>query len=388
MAGTMSDLRVLHVTAKGVRRGAEMFAADLAGALSGMGIDQRVAILQADGPVEVPFPVHIEVAGTKGGVVPGLRVNPATVGRLRRIIREWRPQVIQVHGGEPLKYAWLARGRVESSIVYRRIGSANYGNRTGPRRAAHARLMRRASRIIAVAEALRTELLEVFDIASEKVEVIPNAVDHTRLANSTDRAGARARLGLDGRAPVILSLGALTWEKDPLTHLAVVESVLQRHPDALHLVAGDGPLRRAVEDRIGALRPAGRVLMLGRRNDVPDLLAASDVLLLASRTEGMPGVVIEAGMMCVPTAAFALYGVPEVVEDGVTGLVVPSGDVPGLAARVEELLRDRRRARAMGEAARRRCLERFDIGVVAPRYLDVYEQLADVRPLRSRGELA
>jgi glycosyltransferase involved in cell wall biosynthesis len=107
-------------------------------------------------------------------------------------------------------------------------------------------------------------------------------------------------------------------------------------------------------------------------------LTASDVLLFASRTdgmEGMPATVIEAGMVGTPVAGYAVAGVPEVVVDGVTGFLVPPGDVDGLTERVVQLLGDEKRRKAIGESARERCLAHFEIQTVAPRYISLYEQV-------------
>jgi glycosyltransferase involved in cell wall biosynthesis len=124
---------------------------------------------------------------------------------------------------------------------------------------------------------------------------------------------------------------------------------------------------------------AGRILVLGVREDVPDLLAASDVLVLASSTEGSPAVVIEAGLLGLPVAAYAIGGVPEIVEDGRTGVLVPAGDRERLAAEVAALLVDPDRRAAMGAAGSARCRGAFEIGAVAPRYLEVYERVAGPR---------
>jgi glycosyltransferase involved in cell wall biosynthesis len=115
--------------------------------------------------------------------------------------------------------------------------------------------------------------------------------------------------------------------------------------------------------------------MLSGTADAPDLIAMSDVLLLASRTESMTAVVIEAGMLRIPTASYAVGGVPEVVVDKVTGRLTRTGDVAGLATCVLELLEDATASQAMGEAARERYLSLFDIRDIAPKYLELYEQL-------------
>ena len=116
--------------------------------------------------------------------------------------------------------------------------------------------------------------------------------------------------------------------------------------------------------------------VLGAREDVGELLAISDVLLLASRSEGMPGCLIEAGMAGVPVAAYAVAGVPEVVRDGVTGFMVERGDAQSLADRVVTLLSDPVLRAKLGAEARTRCVGLFDISIVAPTYLALYEEVA------------
>jgi glycosyltransferase involved in cell wall biosynthesis len=120
----------------------------------------------------------------------------------------------------------------------------------------------------------------------------------------------------------------------------------------------------------------GGVRILGSRNDVADLLGASDVMLLASRTEGMPGCLIEAGMAGLPTVAFDVAGVTEVVDDRSTGFVLPAGDLDGMREALATLRADPVKATAMGELARDRC-RGFDIRVVARAYEDLYLRLSE-----------
>jgi glycosyltransferase involved in cell wall biosynthesis len=367
-------VRVLHVVATARRRGAEMFAADLVRALGSDGVAQRVAVLRGEG-ADIAFDAPADALDSNGWRIPGLRVDVGTIRALRKLIGRWGPQVVQVHGGEPLKHALLAARGSGAAVVYRRIGAAPQEITRGPRRAAHASLMRRATQIVAVAEALRSETVEVFGVPAVRVVTIPNGVDLARMEPGRGSVAILGALGIPREARVIVSLGALTHEKNPLAHVEIGARVLRELPDAFHLIVGDGPMRREMNTAIRRRALEGRAMGLGVRSDVPDLLAASKAVLLASRTEGMPGCVIEAGMVGVPSAAFAVAGVPEVVEDRVTGLLAAPGDIEELASCARALLEDRKQREALGANARRAYRSRFDIRAIAPRYLSLYEEL-------------
>jgi glycosyltransferase involved in cell wall biosynthesis len=364
--------RVLHVVATGERRGAEVFAGDLVGALDGE-IEQRVAILRAEGAPEVPYAAPVDMLAPTSRPLPGIRVDPRMVRRLRAIIEDWRPRVVQVHGGEPLKHALLARAG--APVVYRKIGLAAPRATRAPFRFGHERLIRRTSRIVAVAEAVRREAIDMFGAAEDRVVTIPNAVDPGRLANGATREHLRRELGIGRTEPVILSLGALTWEKDPLAHVEVAARAIRRVPGARHLIVGEGPLRADLEEAVDRAGLRGRVRLLGSRADVASLLRAADVLLLASRTEGMPGCVIEAGLIGTPTAGYAVAGLAEVVSDGETGLLASPGDVEGLSDRVVQLLNHEELRLRLGAAASERSRP-FTIDRVAPRYAELYQDVA------------
>ena len=352
-----------------------MFAADLIRALSAAGVDQRVAVLRGALPLPARFEAPVEVLSSgRGRPIPGLRMDPMIAWRLRSLCRRWRPHVVQVHGGEPFKYAALVAGR-RDRIVYRRIGLSPDRATKGLTGRTYRLLMRRCRMIVAVAEAVRRETIDAFRVAADRVVTIPRGVDPSRVASTLGREASRERLSIPADVPVVISLGALSWEKDPLAQLEVMEGVRRALPGSVHLIAGDGPLRRDVEQEADRAGLDGLARILGSRSDVADLLAAADILLLASKVEGMPGCVIEAGMSGLPVVSYAVAGVPEVVIDGETGFLVGPGEIGGLIDRTIELLRDPTQRARMGVAARDRCTAAYDIGVIAPKYLEIYEEV-------------
>jgi glycosyltransferase involved in cell wall biosynthesis len=188
----------------------------------------------------------------------------------------------------------------------------------------------------------------------------------------------RHELDITNDAVVTVSLGAMSWEKDPFAQLEIADRILDQRPAAIHLFVGDGPMQGAIEEGVERRGMGARCRVVGSRSDVGNILAASDVFLFASRAdgmEGMPATVIEAGMAGVPVAGYSVMGVPEVVVDGVTGLLAPSGDIDALTRHALDLVSDQARRIAMGSAARDRCRSCFDLKTIAPRYLELYEQV-------------
>nr|MBA2281918.1 glycosyltransferase family 4 protein [Acidimicrobiia bacterium] len=260
-------------------------------------------------------------------------------------------------------------------VVYRRIGGAPAAIHRAARRRWHRFFMARADAVVAVADAVRAETLALFRLEPARVVTIPNAVEPSRVQGA-DRAVARAELGLPADSPVVLSLGALSWEKDPLG--AVEASAPARAADGtvVHLFVGDGPLRDPLEERVRRCGAEASVRVLPGRADVAAVLAAADVLLFTSRSdgmEGMPAVIIEAGLAGRATVAVDVAGVGEVIEHDETGVLVahPADVGDALVA----LLDDPARVRALGAAARDRCEAAFTIEAVAPRYADVLARL-------------
>ena len=199
-----------------------------------------------------------------------------------------------------------------------------------------------------------------------RVHVIPKGIDTTPFAPVTpdERTVARRHHGLAGTGPVIAWVGALSPEKDPLLAASVTALV----PGATLLVAGAGPLGPSVADQPG-------VHLVGPVGRTRDVLAAADVLLLTSRTEGVPGVVLEAGLIGLPVVTVDVGAVREVVVDGVTGRVVASRDPRALAAAVDEATG---RRDEWGAAATERLHRTADIGAVADRWVELLVDVAHV----------
>jgi glycosyltransferase involved in cell wall biosynthesis len=348
---------ILQVIASTDRRGAEIFGVDLGEALSRRGHTLRTVALSPGraGSLDVP---------TLGPT----RFAPRTFRNLRRAARE--ATLVAAHGSSTLLAVAVALAGTGRPFVYRNIGDPAYWTASPTRRARVGLLMRRAAAVVAVSERAATEITGRFRVAAACLAVIPTGVPAARClpADPERRRRARADLRLEEAARVIAVIGALSPEKN----VALAIDGVGAMPDARLIVAGDGPERALLERRAVDHAP-GRVRFTGSLIDTGPVYDAADVVVLTSLSEGLPAVAIEAGLRNLPVVATDVGFVSDVVVDGETGVLVRPGDRDGLVRGIHWASEN---ADAVGEAARRRCIARFELESVADRWDLLLEEIS------------
>lgn len=230
---------------------------------------------------------------------------------------------------------------------------------------------RLADRFIAVSRADAERMVAVEHVPAQKVMVIPTAYTPRAERPPVD---LRQELGLPPEAPVIATAALLRPQKATEVLLEAHVEVLRHMPDAQLVIAGDGPQRQFLEERARSLQLDGHVHFLGLRDDVDAIIAAADVAALSSDYEGMPLFLLECMVNRTPLVATAVGAIPSVIENGSSGILVPTRDPSALAAGLCELLRDPERRRRMAEAAADRVAP-FRIEAVTQQFVDLYEEL-------------
>jgi glycosyltransferase involved in cell wall biosynthesis len=215
------------------------------------------------------------------------------------------------------------------------------------------RLLTRAARVVAVSETMARALVAL-GLPAERVCVVLTAIDPPA-APAEGKEELRRALGLPAAHTLALFLGRLSPVKGPDVLLEAVGRLAARHPEATFVFAGDGQLRGPLQEAARRLGVERQVRFVGQvpREDVPAYLTACDLLALPSRSEGLPHAVLEAMAFGLPVVASAVGGVPEVVQDGVTGALVPPEDPAALADALSPLLAEPDRRQRYAEAARR-----------------------------------
>jgi glycosyltransferase involved in cell wall biosynthesis len=223
------------------------------------------------------------------------------------------------------------------------------------------------SATICVAECVERVGIATGACRAERALVIPNAVD----------VAAFPRAALRGGVVELISVGRLREPKDFIT-LARALARLRRGSFRASLV-GDGPDRSTIEAELGHLGLTDAVALLGDRSDVPELLARADVFVCSSRSEGMPVSILEAMAAGLPVVASSVGGVPELVDDGRTGFLVPPGEAVALADALALLVGDPALRERLGAAAHQEALERFDLPRFRAAHVELYERLLEAR---------
>jgi glycosyltransferase involved in cell wall biosynthesis len=231
---------------------------------------------------------------------------------------------------------------------------------------------RGSSVFVAVSEDDRRKMIEIEGVRPEKVLFVPNGIEPRRPRGSD----VRAELGVPADAPLIGAVGVLRPQKALDVLVRAVAPLLEEIP-ALHVViVGEGSERGSLTELIRSEGVGERVRLAGFRDDIPDVLAAFDVAVSSSAFEGSPLAMIEFMEAARPIVATAVGGVPDLIDDGVHGLLVRPGDVAGLTDALRTMLSDREAARRMGERAQERRRREFDLDVVVRRFETLYERLA------------
>jgi glycosyltransferase involved in cell wall biosynthesis len=225
---------------------------------------------------------------------------------------------------------------------------------------------------IAVSRADRRRMIELEGIPADRIVVIPNGI---AVPPPHERRPMRAELGIPPHAPLVASVGVLRPEKGMDLLVRAAERLVVEFPDVRVLIAGDGSQRDALERQIAKAGLENVVRLLGHRTDVPEILDAADVAVSASEREGSPLAVLEYMEAARPIVATGVGGVPELIEDGTHGVLVPPHDPAALAAGIATLLRDPERARELGVRARERRRREFDFEVTVDRVEELYERL-------------
>lgn len=331
-------MEVLHLISDTDRRGAQVFATQLHNALEERSIPGSVAAL---------------AAGRSGAVLDVPVLDSSWTGR-RRALR--RAAIVVAHGSTTLDAAAVT---VPGRFVYRSIGDPRFWLSSAARRLKTGGLLRTAKTVVALYPDAAAALHSLARVPEARLRVIPNAVAEPGESASVDALSLASRH--------VLYVGAMSWEKQ-VDHLIRAVAMLR---DVGLVCVGDGPDLETLQT-LGRRALGRRFVAVGTVRDPTGYYRACDVLGLTSRTEGQPGCVLEASLNGIPTCAYRIGGVGDLILDGISGYLVPPDDVTAMAEALSAALDD---ATGLGRRAADHVRENNSLGTVADRWADLLTEI-------------
>jgi glycosyltransferase involved in cell wall biosynthesis len=287
---------------------------------------------------------------------------------LRRLLRAHGADIVHTHSSVD---SWLATVAAKSAGVPV-VRSRHVSIPILPRRALVYRL---ADRVLTTGDAIK-RLVERAGVPAERVVSVPAGVDTARFHPGVSGKAVREELGLDPDARVVGLVANVRGSKGHRYFLEAAREIVAAVPAARFLVVGDGVGFEDVRRRVAEMGLQASVVMTGFRRDVPEVMAALDVLVLPSvKSEATSQVIPQALAVGVPVVATRVGGIPEIVRDGETGLLVPPADAPALAAAIRALLDDPARAAGLAAAGQALVRERYTVDAMMAATTAVYRAL-------------
>jgi len=312
-------VKVLQVIQKPQLRGAEIFACQLTLELQKSGVEVDVVYLFGDVPADWPFK-SLNIRPLHGNQKKRFW-DFAGYRKLARMISQGGYHLVQANAGDTLKYAVLAKKLFgfRAPLVYRNANKMSDFFTGSFHRKLNQWFLSACDYFISVSENCRQDLMGIVKKASHNSVTIPIG---TYLFNDVRSLESRS-----GDYPVILNVGSLVPEKNHIFLIDVFAAFFSRHKKGCLWIVGDGRLRMALEEKVRANDLVGRVKFWGYRNDVISILKSADVMLVTSKIEGLPAVILEAMACEVPVVSSDVGGIPEIIDHGISGYCIKEWNI-------------------------------------------------------------
>ena len=365
-------LKILQLIPTLDRSGAEKQMVLLAKGLPRDRFRVEVAALTRLGPLEADLrkaDIPVSLIGKP------LKIDPFSLARLTRFLKERKFDVVQTWVFAANSYGRVAARAAGTPVVVTAEMAVDLWKTRG-HLAIDRRLASWSDMVVGNSKAV-VDFYRDAGLPDSRLVMIPSGIEPGDPPEiDTDRAAVRAEFGWPADAPLVLFAGRLMPQKGVDDLIAALDILQHVRPQLKTLIAGAGPQRSELEETAHAFQLDDKVKFLGHREDVPRLLAASDLLVLPSLYEGMPNIVLEAMRHRKPVVATAAPGTTEVVVDGETGLLVPVKNFQGLARAIRQMIDDPELSRKFGEAGRARVELEFGVDRMVTRFAELYETIA------------
>jgi len=360
-------LNILHLDTEKTWRGGEAQVLHLASGLDAKG-HRSIVVGQPDSPL-------LERASAKGLSVEAIRMPSEwsfrAVFEIGQVVKKHRIQVIHMHSSHACTLGgWAGRlNRIPVRVISRRV---DFSLRKNPLR--HFKYQWGIDRILAISEGVRRVLIED-GLDSKKINIVHSGIDLSLFDPDLSGAEGRAEFGIAANAPVI---GCVAHFADHKGHRYLIDAagkIVRERPDVQFLLIGEGKLKNGIENQVKKLGIRKNVIFTGFQKDVPRLLAAMDLVVLSSYLEGLGTSLLDAMAMAKPVVGTRVGGIPEMIEEGENGMLVPPRDSGALSMAIIKMLDNKDKLKKMGRAGRKKVLNEFSAQAMVNKTEKVYQEI-------------
>lgn len=300
--------------------------------------------------------------------------------KLIKYLRATTPDIVHTHGARANFYGRIAASLagVPSSLSTIHNSISDYPVSNFKKRiyiTAEKLTARKTAKIVTVSDYLKDELVNEYGISLKKIMTIYPALDESSLQVTEERLAARKNLGVNDSELLIAQMGRMTHQKGFYYFIEAAGLLSKKHDNLKWLFVGDGPLRGELESLCRKKGISERCIFTGFREDVGNLISASDIFVSSSLSEGFPITVIEASYMGKAVVATRVSGVPEFIKDNVNGLLVKSQNSEALSLAIERLIVSSSLREELGNVAKQSVLEKFSAEYMLSQFSSLYKNI-------------
>ena len=381
----LQRMKILHIISSGGMYGAEAVILNMSRTLNESSHSSILGVFSNSANPNL----QLHAAATAQGIESHLisctgQIDRTVPSSIRELTARTNADVVHAHGYKADIYCYFALRTSDVPLVStchtwydNDLTVSLYG-------AADRFILRNYAAVVAVSEDVRQRLLKA-GVRKDKVHIVRNGIDLRPFDNATP---SLREISPTDNAPIVGLIGRLATEKGVDIFLRAAARVLAELPATKFVVIGEGPDREQLELLIDELQIRKNVFMLGRRDDMPGVYASLDIMVSASRHEGLPMAILEGMASSRPVVATAVGAVPDVIADGRTGVLVPSENVEALAAKIVTLLNDRTHRDSLGVAAKKLIEEEFSAARMTADYLHIYDQAIMTKDQYAAGAIS
>ncbi len=369
-------MKILHLISSSGLLGAERVLLEIAEYSKREGLEVGIGVFQnSQNP-------NLELAEVAKGQGFDVKIFPCSGRFDNNAIRSIKDYVyntgVNIIHSHNYKSNFYARRALSDNNI--RWVVTNHGRRSGSKLLLYNLLdgfiVRYADRVVGVSKEI-TNKMKLTGIDSKKICLIENGVSLDRYQKRIASESIRESLGIRKDVLVIGTVGALTKEKGHVYFLNAAQEVNRIFPRVVFLFVGDGTQRPYLENRASKLGIADKVIFAGMRKDIREILSILDVFVLPSLNEGLPMALLEAQAARIPVVATRVGAIPDVLEDGVTGILIPPKEPEAIAEAIVMILSDKNLASGIAQKGFERVRDNFSSEKMGDKYLSIYKELIE-----------